>query len=106
MNNYGEPNARGVWEQVKKLVNTKSKVQVNRITTAGTNIANIDIDGEVIKLYAPDGGGGGGGGSSDYNDLSNKPQIEGVTLSGDKTYSELNLKSISNTELEELLILD
>lgn len=34
---------------------------------------------------------GGGGGSSDYNDLENKPSINGVTLSGNKTTSDLNL---------------
>lgn len=28
------------------------------------------------------GGGGGGGGTTDYNDLTNKPQINGVTLQG------------------------
>lgn len=36
--------------------------------------------------------GGGSGGTSNYNDLSNKPSINGVTLSGDKTTSDLGLK--------------
>ena len=35
--------------------------------------------------------GGGGGGTSNYNDLSNKPQINGVTLTGNKTSSDLGL---------------
>lgn len=39
----------------------------------------------------------------DYEILDNLPKIEGVTLIGDKTYEELNLLRISNTELEELL---
>ena len=34
---------------------------------------------------------GTGGGTSDYTDLTNKPQIEGVTLSGDKSASDLGL---------------
>lgn len=34
---------------------------------------------------------GGGGGTSDYSQLSNKPQIGGVTLSGDKSASDLGL---------------
>ena len=34
---------------------------------------------------------GAGGGTSDYNDLSNKPQINSVTLSGNKTTSDLNI---------------
>lgn len=37
------------------------------------------------------GGGGGGGGTSDYTDLDNKPQINGVTLSGNKTTSDLDI---------------
>lgn len=34
---------------------------------------------------------GGGGGTSDYEELENKPSINGVTLSGNKTTSNLNL---------------
>ena len=34
---------------------------------------------------------GGGGGTSDYNDLSNKPKINNVTLSGNKTSHDLGL---------------
>lgn len=39
---------------------------------------------------------GGGGGSSDYDDLSNKPSIEGVTLSGNKTAAQLGLAKASD----------
>lgn len=42
--------------------------------------------------------GGGSGGTSNYNDLSNKPSINGVTLSGNKTTDDLNLPN----ELSEL----
>lgn len=38
-------------------------------------------------------GGGGGGGTSDYSQLSNKPQINGVTLSGNKTSQDLGITS-------------
>ena len=34
-------------------------------------------------------GGGGSGGTSNYNDLSNKPSINGVELIGNKTSSDL-----------------
>lgn len=37
------------------------------------------------------GSGGGGGGTSDYSDLSNKPQINSVTLSGNKSLSDLGI---------------
>ena len=35
------------------------------------------------------------GGSSDYTDLSNKPSIESVTLTGNKTASDLGLATQS-----------
>lgn len=36
-------------------------------------------------------GGGGGGGTNDYNDLINLPQINGVTLTGNKTTEQLGI---------------
>ena len=42
---------------------------------------------------------------NDYNDLRNKPSIEGVALEGDKTFEELNLQSLTNQELEAMLVL-
>lgn len=40
-------------------------------------------------------GSGGGGGTSNYNDLTNKPSIGGVTLSGDKSLSDLGAVAAS-----------
>lgn len=42
--------------------------------------------------------GGGGGGTSNYNDLSNKPQIAGTTLSGNVALSTLGLTSSVETQ--------
>lgn len=42
-----------------------------------------------------EGGGGGGGGTTNYNDLSNKPAIEGQQLVGNKTASDLGLATTS-----------
>ena len=36
---------------------------------------------------------GGGGGTSDYDDLTDKPQINGTTLSGDKSSTDLGLQA-------------
>ena len=41
----------------------------------------------------------GSGGTSDYNDLTNKPSINSITLSGNKTGSDLGL--VNETDLEE-----
>jgi len=44
----------------------------------------------AAKSYT-DEHGGGGGGTNNYNDLSNQPQINGNTLIGNKTASDLGL---------------
>lgn len=42
---------------------------------------------------------------NDYEELRNKPRIEGMELIGDKTFEELNLQSLTNQELEAMLVL-
>lgn len=42
-------------------------------------------------LLAQQLGSGGGGGTTNYNALSNKPQINGVPLQGDKSFGDLGL---------------
>lgn len=38
-----------------------------------------------------------------YNNLYNKPTIEGVVLEGDKTFEDLNLLPLSNADLAKIL---
>lgn len=45
----------------------------------------------ALMIAALRGNSGGGGGTSNYNDLSNRPQINGNTLSGNKTAAALGL---------------
>ena len=52
----------------------------------------IDSDGTIHAI----GGGGSTGGTTDYNALDNKPQIEGNTLTGNKTADDLGLMSKTN----------
>lgn len=47
-------------------------------------------------------GGGGGGGTSDYNALSNKPSIAGVTLSGNKGMASFGLVTSVNAQSTDL----
>ena len=54
----------------------------------GTTIT-VDPNGTIHSI----GGGGGTGGTTDYNALDNKPQIEGNTLTGNKTADDLGLMS-------------
>jgi len=59
--------------------------------------------GNATKGYVKaHSGGGGGGGSSNYNDLSNKPSINGVTLSGNKTSEELGISGGGGITLTDI----
>lgn len=40
---------------------------------------------------------GGGGGTSDYTDLTNKPQINSVTLSGNVSLTDIGLKTVASS---------
>lgn len=46
------------------------------------------------------GSGGGGGGTSDYNELTNKPRINNITLNGNKTTENLGLVNDVTTYME------
>lgn len=48
----------------------------------------------------------GGGGSDDYNQLRNKPSIEGNLLVGNKTFPQLGLDTLSVQEIEKILYID
>lgn len=60
-------------------------------TTTGT-LDRLKIGDEIYSVE------GGGGGTTNYNDLSNQPQIGGVTLQGNKTASDLGLASEEDLE--------
>ena len=49
--------------------------------------------------------GGGGGGTTNYNSLDNKPQINGVTLEGNKTPQELGITAVRGVYNNENLSL-
>lgn len=64
---------------------------------------DVELDGTVYITngvwYIEDekvNRGGGGGGTSDYTELDNKPQINSVTLSGNKSASDLGLAAASD----------
>ena len=67
---------------------------VNTLTLeAGDNI-ELEQEGSTLTINST----GGGGGTGNYNDLSNKPKINNVELSGNKTTSDLgiNIPDVSN----------
>lgn len=50
----------------------------------------MEAENRMISLLKPSSSGGSGG-SSDYSDLTNKPKVNNVTLSGNKTSAQLGL---------------
>ena len=69
------------------------EVTSNKVTEI--NSSNTDEEYPSAKAVydaIQDIPGGGGSGTDDYNDLSNQPQINGVTLVGNKTNADLGIK--------------
>lgn len=61
------------------------------LTFSSSAINVLNVSNLVIVKIVGVRFGGGGSGSSDYNQLQNQPKINDVTLSGDKTSSDLGL---------------
>lgn len=61
-------------------------------TDIQTSDGEIDTDIEISTT-----------GTNDYNDLVNKPSINGVELVGDKTTEELDILPLTNAEIDEFM---
>lgn len=73
-----------------------------KVVTVGRDEGTVSVEGTPLNadtfndlenriLAACNGGGGGGGFSGDYDDLYNRPKINGVTLTGNKTTGDLGI---------------
>lgn len=96
------PNINDATTSVHGLMTAADKTKLDGIDLA-TKVNKPVSDGEVGQVLATNGDGStfwktvsGGTGSTDYADLDNKPQINGVELSGNKTSSTLGLASESD----------
>lgn len=56
----------------------------------------LNPDGSISLLSDIIGGGGGSGGTTDYNQLANRPSINGIILTGNKTSTDLGLQPAGN----------
>lgn len=84
------------------VTNTVDKCDIFELVDCSCQISGEDdpnIKTESVSLgldvYLDAGGsgtGGGGEGTSDYNNLENKPKINGVTLQGEKTLESLGIQ--------------
>lgn len=57
-----------------------------------SKVGNNDYESQWIDIPNPN-----------YSDATNKPQINGVELNGDKSLEDLGMESLTNSELEEIL---
>ena len=74
-------------------INGKNSIEIE----AGNNIT-IDDTENGIRINST---GGGSGGTSNYNDLSNKPKINNVELSGNKSLNDLGIQPKGNYLISE-----
>ena len=76
------------------------EADISETETLSAEVASTDefIEVGLDESYVRSGGGG----TTDYNDLINKPQIEGVTLIGNKMFPELNLNVLTNSEIQTI----
>lgn len=74
---------------------TREETYLSAIAGGGDNVPE-PITRRERYLKAILDNGGGGGGTSDYSALSNKPQINGVELSGNKTAAALGVPNATD----------
>lgn len=88
-------------DSTHRLVTDAEKTKLDGLANIKSVGVGLSLDDETGELTAT---GGGTGGTTNYNDLSNKPQINNVALSGNKTSSDLGLANASDipTTLAEL----
>ena len=67
--------------------------KLNLIEKTDEILNSIDAVNENFEIIDEKMKTGGGGGTTDYRALSNKPKINGVELTGDKTSEELGIIS-------------
>ena len=73
-------------------------------------MANLDENVILaLALKALKGGGGGGGGTTNYNELDNRPMINGKVLEGNMTTDDLNAVSqddyLTENQINDLIAL-
>lgn len=73
-----------------------SSVESREISTNAELIGSLRFGARMVTPSTPSG-------TNDYEKLINKPKINTVVLIGDKSFEELGLNRLTNTEIENLL---
>lgn len=85
-------NAHLSGNQINSDAAVSGNININTDVTGRTFAAGAQMSSQIHVNYV-----------SDYDLLQNKPQINSVTLQGDKSFDDLGLEGISNMELENML---
>lgn len=62
-------------------------------------MGNVSLE-TLLLAKKQSGGGGGEGGTSNYNQLTNLPSVNGVVLKGNKTLSDLGAAAASDVPIK------
>ena len=65
------------------------------LTISNDESAPVETDSQIRMLVEPD-----------YNNLRNKPSIEGVPLIGDNSFRQLGLDTITEADIDEIMFGD
>lgn len=84
-------------EQIYKVKLTEENYYKVKRETEPTEVKIIAVKGEKGEKGDP------GEAASDYATLSNKPQINDVTLQGNKSFEDLGALSLTNIEIENII---
>ena len=88
---FPDYNASGNFKIVKTVWNVLAdkynEMELGDLSVTLAQALGVSSSGSYV-------GSGGGGGTTDYTDLSNKPKINNVTLSGNKTTSDLSIHDV------------
>jgi hypothetical protein len=76
---------------VNPITNKEMVIAKNSGDSRDSDVTAITHEEMIIEKYLS---GGGGGGTTDYTDLENKPKINNVELSGNKSSSDLGLQDV------------
>lgn len=84
---------------------TRKEKYLAKISGESVSIPSpITREEQYLYEIAVNGSGGGEGGTTNYNQLTNKPKINGIALSGDKSTKELKIETVSMEISGEILI--
>lgn len=104
-NNYedlsNKPQLNGVTLEGNKTLEQVGALAKNQGSSNSGKYLSVGSDGNVALVDAPSGGGGTGG-TTNYNDLTNHPRINGVTLTGNKTSADLGISEMTEEQEEQL----